>query len=332
MAYSINPNLPRARAIALKLLLIEGLPVAVVANRCGIHRTTVWRWKRKWDTLNLHVQLTNDNHPHRQSRNMFRLTACRWVIPTLSSGPHSHPHALSENVVRLVLETRERLKRCAEVVWYHLTQFGIVMEDGVKRTVSISLSSIKRIFKRHHVYDRKPKTHRRTWRPAISRPPASQPGALVETDTVHLYHPLTGKKHYLYTIIDLYSRMAYAELHTVLRPGLAAHAILKAEEYFGFRFTMVQSDNGPEFSAHFEDRLHGRGILTRHSRLHRPNDNAHIERFNRTIQEECTGSYVRTKESISVVQARLTAYLDYYNHKRVHLGIQMQTPVQMLQR
>lgn len=32
-------------------------------------------------------------------------------------------------------------------------------------------------------------------------------------------------------------------------------------------------------------------IAIRHTRLGRPNDNAHIERFNRTIQEECTGSY-----------------------------------------
>lgn len=52
MAYSTNPNLPKARAAALRLLLVERMPLSVVANRCGVHRTTMWRWLRKWRKLN----------------------------------------------------------------------------------------------------------------------------------------------------------------------------------------------------------------------------------------------------------------------------------------
>ncbi len=47
MAYSINPNLPKARALALQLLIREQLPLQVVANRCGVHRTTIYRWRVK---------------------------------------------------------------------------------------------------------------------------------------------------------------------------------------------------------------------------------------------------------------------------------------------
>jgi hypothetical protein len=61
MAYSSNPNLLKARAIAMQLLVREHLPVQTVANRCGVHRSTIWHWKRKWDGLNVDVQLTNDN-------------------------------------------------------------------------------------------------------------------------------------------------------------------------------------------------------------------------------------------------------------------------------
>jgi transposase InsO family protein len=68
--------------------------------------------------------------------------------------------------------------------------------------------------------------------------------------------------------------------------------ITKAEAKFGYKFNMVQADNGPEFGHYFENKLARNNILTRHSRLHRPNDNAHIERFNRTIQEECLGRYL----------------------------------------
>lgn len=40
MAYFTNPNLPKARATALRLLLVDDLPARVVANKCGIHRST----------------------------------------------------------------------------------------------------------------------------------------------------------------------------------------------------------------------------------------------------------------------------------------------------
>jgi transposase InsO family protein len=66
--------------------------------------------------------------------------------------------------------------------------------------------------------------------------------------------------------------------------------------------------------------------------LHRPNDNAHIERFNRTIQTECIGHYWNRSVPLPSQQAKLTAWLEYYNNDRVHLGIQMRVPVAMLQR
>ncbi len=65
MSYSNNPNLPRARTLGLKLLIIEGLPLNVVADKCGIHRTTIYRWKKRWLKLNENNQLDNPNCPNR---------------------------------------------------------------------------------------------------------------------------------------------------------------------------------------------------------------------------------------------------------------------------
>ena len=126
--------------------------------------------------------------------------------------------------------------------------------------------------------------------------------------------------------------MSHAEVYDRIGPGIAARVILQASSRFGFAFSMVQADNGPEFSRYFEDTLKRAGIPTRHSRLHRPNDNAHAERFNRTIQEECLGSTLSHKQSDEHIQERLAAYLDYYNTKRIHLGLQCRTPAEMLQR
>lgn len=319
MAYSTNPNLPKARALGMKLLVAEGLPVQTVANRCGVHRTTIWRWQQKWRALNVHVQFENENRPNRVAGTQFRLTGCRWLVPTRSSRPHRCPHALSDDIVKRVLELRASLKRCAEVVWYYARLEGI----------QISLSSVRRILKRSGVvHGRKQRVRRDNPRRSL----VTRPGELVETDTVHYICPITKRRRYAYTVIDLFTRMAYVEMHDHIGPGIAAKVILRAQGKCGFSFSMVQSDNGPEFSRYFEDRLHTHGIQTRHSRLHRPNDNAHIERFNRTIQEECLGSTLTYKTTNKEIQDRLTAYLDFYNTKRIHLGLQLRTPASMLQR
>lgn len=321
MAYSINPNLPKARAIAMQLFIREGLPLSVVANRCGIHRSTVWRWKQKWLALNTHAQLTNHNRPQRSAGTQFRLTTCRWLIGTLSSRPRTSPRAIGTRLVARVLELRAQLKRCAEVVWHHLTHRG---------GVHISLSSVRRILRRHHCFDGARRPRVRPDNPR--RPHATRPGELVQTDTIHHVDPRSGKRLYYYTVIDLFTRMTHVILASKLSPGLAAQAVLEAQDAWGFAISIVQADNGPEYGRYFEQVLRAKGISTRHSRLHRPNDNAHIERFNRTIQTEAIGYYWRRSVPLQRQRDTLTAYLDYYNTKRVHLGIQMRIPCEMLQR
>ena len=326
MAYSTNPYLPKARAFALKLLILEQRPLSVVAARCGVHRSTIWRWKRKWDLLNQNVQLENVNRPRRLAGTQFRLAACRWRIATLSSRPHTSPQAIGEQLVARVLELRSQLKRCAEVIWHHLVHIG--EEHG--QTVRISLRSVRRILRRHHCIDgaRKPRVRRDNPR----RPRVTRPGELVQTDTIHHVDPYSGKKLYYYTVIDIYTRMTHVAVSTSLRQGLAVQAILAAQAAVGFAFSMVQADNGPEFSRYFEQTLSRDNIATRHTRLGRPNDNAHIERFNRTVQTECIGYYWRRSVPLQRQQTNLNEYLDYYNNERVHLGIQMRTPAMMLQR
>lgn len=321
MAYSINPNLPKARAIALKLLIKDKLPVQVVANHCGVHRSTIWRWRKRWQYLNRYVQLTNYNRPSREPGAMFRQSALKWQVPTLSSRPHNCLHAISEKVVKLVLEVRQKLKRCAEAVWYYVT---------TRLGVAISLSSVKRILRRYHCFDGARKPRLRPDNP--KRPLPTKPGELVEIDTIHYICPYTNRRRYVYTVIDLYTRLAHAEVHSQIRPGLAARAILNAQANWGFKLSMIQSDNGLEFSSYFKQKLKEHNIQTRHTRLGRPNDNAHIERFNRTIQEECLGSRISSRVTNTTLRAKINQYLDHYNNHRIHLGIQLQTPAQMLQR
>ena len=320
MAYSNNPYKPKARAAAMKLLLYEQLPVQVVAIRSGVNRTTIWRWKQKWLDLNKNVQFSNPNRPSRPPSLKNKLRACRWQLATLSSRPHQPAGAIAKQIVQRVLELRKQLKRCAEVIWHHLNHL-----EGIK----ISLSSVRRILKRHHCFKNSRKNRVRPDNPR--RPLVTEPGQLVQTDTIHYVCILTGRRRYVYTVIDLYTRMTYAQIHDRIEPKIAAKAVLKAESLWGFKIAMIQADNGPEFSRYFEQVMTKNNCLVRHSRLGRPNDNAHIERFNRTIQQECLGRHIYGKTTNPHLQTKINQYIEHYNNHRVHLGLQLKIPAQMLQ-
>ena len=61
-----------------------------------------------------------------------------------------------------------------------------------------------------------------------------------------------------------------------------------------------------------------------------PHDDAHIERFNRTVRKECIGAYNCNKD-ISFISRKRNRFIDYYNYDRIHLGINLRTLYEMLQ-
>ena len=315
MSYSSNPLLPKARAEAVRLVIEQSMPLTIAARRCGVHRTTLWRWLRKWELLNQNVQLTNVNRPKRNSDSQvpssFRLAACTWRIPTNSSRPHFFGRAVPNMVVERIRYYRTKYNRCATIVHAYCKQEG----------TEVSLSTVRRVLYRLGLVVRQ-KLQRR-WRPPLPRPDVQCPGDFIQTDTVHLYDHRTKKRSYLYTLVDVYSRWAYAEYSTVLSQRVAAAVIQRGQAYAQFRFKTVQADNGPEFSKNFEELLKAQGTTVRHSRVRRPNDNAHIERFNRTIQEECIGS---TNPFSKELYGKVANYLAYYNEERLHLSLECRTP------
>lgn len=150
----------------------------------------------------------------------------------------------------------------------------------------------------------------------------------MQLDTIHFANWKTNERIYVYTLIDLRSRWAWAQYSERISPPDSAAFVAAAQTAAPFQFSLIQTDNGQEFGNQFELRLRERGISQRRIRLGRKNDNAHIERFNRTIQDECLGRWPAAPS----IPERLTTYLEFYNTKRLHLGIQCKTPADVLQR
>lgn len=295
MPYTSNPNLERVRMQAVKLVK-EGRTTREVARHFGYSHSSVVRW----------VQRVKEDRLHGNGG-----------VPTRSSRPKSSPRALAPEVVQAIVDERLKSGRCAEVVYEDLKEQGI----------QVSLSSVKRTLARHELLKKKSKWAR--VRESLPRPKVTGPGSLVQMDTVHFVDWSTGDRFYLYTIIDLYSRWAYAEVHDKLSQAHSLKVALRAQTKSDFRFVMMQTDNGPEFQKYFHDMLAARKIALRHSRVRQSNDNAHVERFNRTLQDECVSSYPLRR---NVTQQKLDEYLDYYNNGRRHMGIGMRRPAQLVQR
>ena len=295
MSYTSNPNLDKVRMQAVRLVK-QGWTTRAVARHLGYSHSSVVRWCQRVESEHIHGNAG---------------------IATRSSRPKTHPKALPVATVQAIIDARLAHNRCAEVVYDDLKDQGI----------HVSLSSVKRTLKRHELLRVKSKWKR--YHPPVPRPPSAAPGALVQMDTIHFLDWMTGKRFYIYTLVDLHTRWAYAEVHDKLRQTTSLDVALRAQVKAEFHFTMVQTDNGPEFQSYFRDMLQAKHIGLRHSRVRQSNDNAHIERFNRTIQVECIGEYPVRR---SVSQPQLNVYLDYYNTKRKHMGIGLKKPDEMVQR
>lgn len=234
-----------------------------------------------------------------------------YLIPTISSRPHHHPQELSDRVVKKIIECKKKYNRCSDVIHQHLKNEGIIISlNSVKRKLEYAGLVRKRSpWKRLHL--------------SSKRPEALKPGDLVMVDTIHL---MIGEKKriYVYTLIDVYSRWCYALAVDRINTRISVEFLKRAQELASFKFNCLQSDNGSEFSQHFSERIR---ILHRHSRVRKPNDNSYVERFNRTLQEECLD---KLPTNVRVFNRALPEYLTYYNTERLHMGINFQTPIKLI--
>ena len=93
----------------------------------------------------------------------------------------------------------------------------------------------------------------------------------------------------------------------------------------------IRVDNGPEYvSGALLQWAETNGIAIRHIQPGKPQQNAYIERYNRTVRHEWLGQYNFT--TISEVQDHATHWLWTYNNERPNMGIRGITPAQKLKR
>ena len=91
----------------------------------------------------------------------------------------------------------------------------------------------------------------------------------------------------------------------------------------------IRVDNGPEYiSGTLMEWAEKQGVRLEHIQPGKPQQNAYIERYNRTVRGEWLGQYIF--ETIEEAQDQATEWLWTYNNERPNMGIGGMTPTMKL--
>lgn len=158
-----------------------------------------------------------------------------------------------------------------------------------------------------------------------------------ENKVNHLWHVDTvvltlseGGYRYLLTAIDEVSKLAYARLYSSHSSRSAKDFLERLTYITENKVINIHHDNGSEFKKEFEQACRSLGIIQWYSRPHTPKDNAVLERFNRTIQEEFIDITDIGLTYVFDFNNYLLDWLIHYNFERPHQTLDYMSPLEYL--
>ena len=138
-----------------------------------------------------------------------------------------------------------------------------------------------------------------------------------------------GRNFRLFNVLDDFNREGLGiEVDLSLPAPRVIRALDQIIEWRG-RPMMIRCDNGPEYLSHaLQTWAAQRGIRLQYIQPGKPQQNAYIERFNRTVRYDWLAQLLFS--SIEEVQESATRWLWTYNHERPNMALGGITPMQKL--
>jgi len=200
-----------------------------------------------------------------------------------------------------------------------------------------SESKIGRIIKEKKIYHHRQKiSHfgkiRTVERKKKQRKPSNlninSPGSLVEIDVVVRF--FRNMKRYIVTAVDVHSRYSFAFCYNRHDSFSTRNFMEKLEKVFPYKIKSVQTDNGSEFHKYFMQYLEKQKIVHYWNYKGKPYKQGHIEKFNRTIQEEFVDQNEMWLDNVGEFNEKMLEWIEWYNTKRFHWGLNLETPMSYL--
>ncbi len=306
----------KAKYKAKALIFWEKHGLEAALDAFPIKRSTLYLWKQQWEQSNNKIEALNDKlkTPRIKRKRLWPLE----IIQEIKRLRELYPNLGEKKLYPLLL----KLCSSKNLSCPKPATIGRLIHDlGGLRISPQKVSYFGKIKKadRQKIL-RKPKDFK-----------AFYPGHLVALDTVERF--IHGCRRYVITFEDIYTRFSFAW-------ATKSHASLAAREFFGlcqrvfsypFDFQYVLTDNGSEFKKHFDQELRKLHMVHYHTYPKTPKMNAHLERFNRTIQEEFIDYHSFLLLNPDNFNRKLIDYLIFYNTERVHHAFQNTlSPVQFM--
>lgn len=167
---------------------------------------------------------------------------------------------------------------------------------------------------------------------AIGQIETEHPGYLVAQDTYYVGNIKGVGRIYQQTVIDTYTRVAFAKLydrkHAITAADVLNDRVVPFFDEHQIPVLRMLTDRGTEYNGKLEYGHDYQLYLTveniDHSRIRarHPQSNGICERFHRTVQEEFYAIAFRKKlySSIDALQSDLDQWIQQYNEDRPHSG------------
>jgi hypothetical protein len=158
------------------------------------------------------------------------------------------------------------------------------------------------------------------------------PGYLVSQDTYYVGNIKGVGRIYQQTVIDTYTRVAFAKLydrkHAITAADVLNDKVLPFFDEQQIPVLRMLTDRGTEYNGKveyghdYELYLTIEGIEHSRTKVRHPQSNGICERLHRTMQEEFYATAFRKKiySSLDALQTDLDEWLIYYNQQRPHSG------------
>lgn len=268
----------------------EGESLRALSREYGIARELLSRWWREYDAHGLAG------------------------LQPRSRRPHTSPTQISEAMVRRVLRLRKQRR---SAIW-------------IARELSLGYGTVQRALEAHGV-NQLP----RPARPKPRRYEKSRPGELVHIDLKYLPALRDARNDFEFAAVDDFSREAVVWITTDQTSVAATTFLERVAATLPYPIEAVLTDNAFAFTmrhalhadrlTRFQQACQRLGIAHHLLRPYAPQSNGKVERFFRTIDDECL--HVRPLFTFTARSRAVEKFVWYYNHERPHLSLGGMTPI-----
>ena len=278
----------RAKLMALHQ---QGVPLTTLSAEFGVAREVLGRWWTRYQADDL-----AGLHPR-------------------SRRPQRSPTQIATSVERRIL--RLRCDRLSAV--------------RIAHRLGVGHSTVQRVLTRHGI-NQLP----RPARPKPRRYEKQRPGELLHIDLKFLPALRNARNDFEFAAVDDFSREAVVAIRTEQTSESAAAFLDHVVRTLPYRVEAVLTDNAMAFTmryahyanrlTHFQQACAALGIRHYMLKPYAPQSNGKVERFFRTIDDECLN--VRPLFTFAARSRAVDDFVRYYNHERPHLSLGGMTPVE----